>query len=96
MYQIHNENGDVQRSDGAVIPNDPANRDWRKYQKYLADNPEYEPTPMDEPAVLVEPDTFDRKMVSAESIEDLDDLISDLLAVSSKAGVLKKLLVHSE
>ena len=45
MYKIHNENGDIQRSDGAVIPPDKKNRDWRKYQQWLAEG--NEPEPMD-------------------------------------------------
>ena len=38
MYQKHNKEGSVQRlSDMAVIPNNPQNRDWRKYKAWLAE-----------------------------------------------------------
>ena len=43
MYTIIE--GGVKRSDGACIPNNPNNKDWRKYQKWLAagntPNPEF-------------------------------------------------------
>ena len=43
MYKIHNEQGAVQHiSSGKVIPNDPSNRDWRKYQAWLAEGNEPE------------------------------------------------------
>ncbi|WP_127078329.1 hypothetical protein [Rhodomicrobium lacus] len=35
MY-ICTQNGSVIRDDGAVIPSDPANSDWQRYQEWLA------------------------------------------------------------
>lgn len=38
MYQLTSESMTVRRiSDGAIIPADPDNRDWRAYQQWLAE-----------------------------------------------------------
>ncbi len=35
MYKLHGK-GVIRLSDNALIPNDPLNRDWRKYQDWLS------------------------------------------------------------
>ena len=44
MYQLtDNENCIKRIADNAFIPNDPANRDWQQYQKWLAEGNEPQP-----------------------------------------------------
>ena len=48
----------IRTADGACIPNDPANRDWVEYQKWLADggvpDPYVEPPPPPPPEPSIE------------------------------------------
>lgn len=36
-YQLTPTDIVVRTADGAIIPNDPGNRDWQEYQQWLAD-----------------------------------------------------------
>lgn len=36
-YKLMQDGGVIRQSDTAYIPNDPENRDWKEYQKWLAD-----------------------------------------------------------
>ncbi len=76
MYQIHNENGDVQRSDGAVIPNNPANRDWRKYQAWVDRG--NTPEPMAEPQELL-PNPLIVEIENATTITEIKTVVKKML-----------------
>lgn len=58
-YQLTQTSSVIRNSDDALVPDDPFNRDWQEYQKWLADGsvpdpyvapptPAPEPTPEDE------------------------------------------------
>lgn len=52
MYKLTHD-GVIQRSDGAFIPADPGNADYREYQAWLAagNTPTQEPAPTPTPSV---------------------------------------------
>lgn len=59
-YQLHKQ-GVIRRRDGASIPQDTSNRDWREYQEWLADG--HVPDPADPPPAPVDrsdSDTLDK------------------------------------
>jgi hypothetical protein len=62
MYKITNMG--VRRTDGADIPNDPANRDWAEYLKWLAQG--NTPLPADPAPVVV-----DRAAILRTKLEEL-------------------------
>ena len=55
-YQLTSTDTVIRTADGAFIPNDPANRDWVEYQKWLADGGVPDPAIPPEPKPTPEPD----------------------------------------
>jgi hypothetical protein len=50
-YQLTSTDSVIRTADNATIPNDPANRDWVEYQKWLADGGVPEPYEAPKPQV---------------------------------------------
>ena len=76
-YQLTTENTVIRTVDGAIIPNDPANRDWVEYQEWLADGgvpdpyvppPVVLPTPQPETTVLYD---HENRLRSIEGVPPL-------------------------
>lgn len=57
LYKLFS-NGVKRKADGACIPNDPSNKDWVKYQQWLAEgntpDPEYTQEELDQQAIDAE------------------------------------------
>ena len=62
MYQLTTSTSIIRLSDGAFIPNDPGNRDYREYLEYLAAGNTPEPAPPLEPAPIL---TTEQKLNAA-------------------------------
>ena len=62
MYQLTTGTSIIRLSDGAFIPNDPSNRDYRDYLEYLAAGNTPEPAPPLEPAPIL---TTEQKLNAA-------------------------------
>ena len=62
MYQLTTSTSIIRLSDGAFIPNDPGNRDYRDYLEYLAAGNTPEPAPPLEPAPIL---TTEQKLNAA-------------------------------
>lgn len=60
-YALLQDSYAVQRSDGACIPNDPTNTDWRAYQAWLADGN----TALEAPNVVAVPQSITRFQAKA-------------------------------
>ena len=61
-YQLTTSTSIKRLSDGAFIPNDPGNRDYRQYLEYLAAGNTPEPAPPLEPAPIL---TTEQKLNAA-------------------------------
>ena len=62
MYQLTTSTGIIRLSDGAFIPNDPGNRDYREYLDWLEAGNTPEPAPPLEPAPIL---TTEQKLNAA-------------------------------
>ncbi len=79
-YKLQRGNGVLRRSNGAQIPNDPRNRDWRKYQRWLqAGNT---PDPADPKRPLI--DTEAELAQQINSATTLDQLKQALLGAGQR------------
>lgn len=71
------DSGVLRLTDGAHIPNDPGNRDWREYQDWLAEgnmpNPA-DPPPGPTPAETAKEIMRARAEQSAVTVKDLKDI----------------------
>ena len=62
MYQLTTSTSIIRLSDGAFIPNDPGNRDYREYLDWLEAGNTPEPAPPLEPAPIL---TTEQKLNAA-------------------------------
>jgi hypothetical protein len=83
-YQL-SATGVVRNSDGANIPIDPNNRDWRKYQEWKAAGGTPDPIP-----VVTKPSIGD--LVDAE-IEDSKVVAAMIRRIAKKEGIAEKDLI---
>ncbi|KKL58233.1 hypothetical protein LCGC14_2227410 [marine sediment metagenome] len=81
------DNGVTRLADGADIPFAPANRDWREYQKWIADG--NTPLPADPPPVPpIDPDDeLDAALAALEGTgATVDQLIAAMRGKTGRAG----------
>jgi hypothetical protein len=77
MYQLATSTGIIRLSDGAFIPNDPGNRDYREYRDWLRDGNTPEPAP--KPVAVPKP-------TATEKLQRLGLTPQDLVALLEGAA----------
>ena len=73
MYQLTTSTSIKRLSDGAFIPNDPGNRDYREYLDWLEEGNTPEPAPIPEPPVELTP--AEKLAASGLTVEELKSLL---------------------
>lgn len=73
MYKLKS-NGIIRLLDNVNIPNDPKNRDWRKYQKWLAEGNKPEPE-------------FTKTELAAKKISDIKMKESEIVQVQGQLNI---------
>jgi len=80
---ILSEYGVIRTSDGASIPNDDRNRDWRKYLEWVADGN----TPDPIPEVVVDPNVAETETIKLAAKDKLVSLGLTEPEAATVAGV---------
>lgn len=79
MYKLKSDGGVMRLNDGASIPNDPKNRDWRKYQEWLAEGNLPDPADPPPPAPPFEPSAGEMLDAVGDAIKLADTAKLDAL-----------------
>ena len=87
-----NESG-VTRSDGASVPDDDRNRDWRAYQEWLAEG-NTPPAPWVDPGPSVE--TVNRLALDAKVAAQVPDLLVMIEGLQARLDIPKADLTNTE
>jgi len=87
-----NESG-VTRRDGASIPADPENRDWRAYQEWLAEG-NAPPAPWVEPSLAIE--DVNRLALDVKVAAQVPDLLVMMTDLQARLDIPKDALTNTE
>ena len=73
MYQLTDHDRILRLSDGALIPTDPDNRDYREYLAWVEDGNTPDPAPIPEPPVELTP--AEKLATTGLTVAELKDLL---------------------
>ena len=83
-YKLTSSDTVIRTSDGASIPNDPLNADWRGYQEWLAAGNTLNPAdPVPEQVIIVSPYQARVALLNAGLLDTVEN------AISAKGGAIK-------
>ena len=81
-YQlIANSTSVTRRADNAIIPDDPANRDWQQYQQFLADGGVPDPAPPPSRIGVIAQSTAALSLAQAKQLNAQGDTQSAVAAI---------------